>query len=137
MPTPQSLPLETALACQHVERIVDALRNNSGGGWEGHYQGVIYWLTNASDILHVRKASQTCTKVRKLFLQQNPNSTFDLQDQHAPVIFAVVAALPKAAIVEKQVLLHTGQCLVDDDGDQVTHTMSPSVVQGTPILIHI
>ncbi|OCH92905.1 hypothetical protein OBBRIDRAFT_811409 [Obba rivulosa] len=101
LPTPQSLAQETGLSCQHVERIVDALRNNSGGGWTGYHQGIIYWLTKTSDMLHVRKASQ---------------------DHPAPVLFAVVSALPKGAIVEKQVLSHTGQCLVDDDGDQAQLT---------------
>jgi diphthine-ammonia ligase len=32
-----------------------------------------------------------------------------------PTIFLIVKALPKAALVEKQVLLHTGRCFVSGD----------------------
>ena len=54
--TPQNLPLETALACQHVERISRALKTNSGGGWEGHVQLAVYWLQNYDDVAVVREA---------------------------------------------------------------------------------
>lgn len=64
LPSPQSLALEAALAFQHVHRVVDALKNNSGGGWAGHYQGIVYWLTNAGDIPAVRKASAQFDGVR-------------------------------------------------------------------------
>ena len=56
LPTPQNLPLETALACQHVERISRALQTNSGGGWEGHVQLAVYWLQNYDDVAVVREA---------------------------------------------------------------------------------
>ena len=56
LPSPRSLAKETALACQHVERVVRALQSNSGGGWEGHVQLALYWMVNFNDVVHARKA---------------------------------------------------------------------------------
>ena len=56
LPSPPSLALETALACQHVRRITEALKNNSGGGWQGHTQLALYWLQNFADLRHVKPA---------------------------------------------------------------------------------
>lgn len=130
LPSPQSLATETALSCQHVQRITDALRNNSGGGWTGHYQGMIYWLTCADDVHHVRKASLSCAKVSRPASPRDSDSHHEMQDQQVPAIFAVVSALPKNAIIEKQVLLHTGQCWVNDDGDNVLRPISPTFAKG-------
>ncbi|KAH9951666.1 hypothetical protein B0H21DRAFT_185984 [Amylocystis lapponica] len=114
LPAPPSLALETALSFQHVERVVTALNHNSGGGWEGHVQGIIYWLTDTSNVPHVRKASQS-----------------HVQDTTAPTLFVVVPALPKGALVEKQALYHTGQCLDDDDdNDEVLRSVTPKFHQG-------
>ena len=49
--------MEAALSFQHADRIIEALKNNSGGGWTGHVQGVVYWLTNKVDVVPVRRAS--------------------------------------------------------------------------------
>ena len=54
MPSPQCLATEMALSCQHVSRITSALKDNSGGGWEGYTQLSIYWLAT-SMVLHVKK----------------------------------------------------------------------------------
>ena len=56
LPAPQSLASETALACQHVHRVSEALKNNSGGGWQGHIQLALYWLQNFDDLKHVKAA---------------------------------------------------------------------------------
>lgn len=56
LPSPQSLTQETAMACQHVSRVIEALKNNSGGGWEGHIQLALYWVQNWQDLPHVKTA---------------------------------------------------------------------------------
>ncbi|KAF9019236.1 adenine nucleotide alpha hydrolases-like protein [Hymenopellis radicata] len=109
LPSPRSLTLETALSTQHADRIVAALSENSGG-WHGHSQLVVFWL---SDPKHFKTVS---------------NLHFNLQrhrDRHAGVIYASVKAIPKAALVEKQVLLHTGRFSVDDDGEVVAEDRVP------------
>lgn len=63
LPSPPSLAIETSLACQHVERVTHALKSNSGGGWAGHAQLVIYWLVDTTDALHLRKAAEAYAQV--------------------------------------------------------------------------
>ncbi|KAI0677159.1 hypothetical protein C8Q78DRAFT_1065776 [Trametes maxima] len=110
LPSPQSLALETALAFQHVHRVVEALKNNSGGGWTGYYQGIVYWLASPGELPPVREAS----------------AHFE-GDSSAPALFVVVPELPKGALVEKQVILHTGQADVvdEDDGTVVRRNVEP------------
>lgn len=64
LPSPRSLALEAALSFQHVHRVVDALKNNSGGGWAGHCQSILYWLVSADDVPPVRAASMQLEGVR-------------------------------------------------------------------------
>lgn len=99
MPLPQSLAEETALCIQHVSRVTDALRNNTGGGWAGHTQVALYWLTNADHLPHIRRAHAA------------------LGQDYIPTLFLVVKDLPKDALVEKQVLFHTGRCMIPDEDD--------------------
>ncbi|KAI0723210.1 hypothetical protein C8Q76DRAFT_614876 [Earliella scabrosa] len=114
LPAPQSLALEAALAFQHVHRVVDALKNNSGGGWTGHMQAIVYWLAHTGDVPPVRAASAQHE-----------------EDSNTPMLFVVVPELPRGALVEKQVLLHTGQCDVeDDDGTIVRRSVVPSFNEG-------
>lgn len=41
------------------------------------------------------------------------------QEAGVPTLFVAVQSLPKGALVEKQLLSHTGRCLVaDDDADE-------------------
>lgn len=57
LPLPPSLAIETALSFQHIERVTDALKANSGGGWNGFAQAVLYWLAKSGDIVHIKQAS--------------------------------------------------------------------------------
>ncbi|KIM90928.1 hypothetical protein PILCRDRAFT_811423 [Piloderma croceum F 1598] len=103
LPSPPSLAIETALSFQHVERVTNALKTNTGGGWNGYAQAVLYWLAKSSDIIHVKQASMEYEK-----------------DAGVPTLFIAVKSLPKNALVEKQALFHTGRCLVIDDDDEPT-----------------
>ena len=67
LPSPQTLAVEAALSSQHVHRVVDALKNSSGGGWSGHTQGIIYWLARKVDVPAVRAASAAYAEVSLLF----------------------------------------------------------------------
>ncbi|KAI0089326.1 hypothetical protein BDY19DRAFT_1041644 [Irpex rosettiformis] len=111
LPTPQSLALETALACQHVDRVIRALKSNSGGGWEGYIQLAVYWLQDHDAIGPVHEA------VKNLYSMQHAG---------APTLFIGVPALPKGALVEKQVIVHTGRFLMADDEGNITSTCPES-----------
>ena len=56
IPSPPSIGYETALSSQHVDRVVKALQNTSGGGWDGHAQNTLYWFINDHDVPLVKKA---------------------------------------------------------------------------------
>ncbi|KAJ7179009.1 hypothetical protein C8R46DRAFT_1159714 [Mycena filopes] len=118
LPSPQSLAVETALSLQHVARVAEALATNTGG-WTGNTQLALYWLANASDLSSVREGHLTIEST----------ST-------APTLFLVVESLPKNALVEKQVMLHTGRVSIpdEDDGELVIQTRTPSFRQGEPHL---
>jgi diphthine-ammonia ligase len=49
----------------------------------------------------------------------------------SPIVFLVVKELPKGALVEKQVLVHSGRCQVIDDGEVVVENMTPEFKQGS------
>jgi len=58
-----------------------------------------------------------------------------LSYQLAVKLFVAVKSLPKDALVEKQVLVHTGQVLVPDEDEEsekgfVLRTMSPGLQKG-------
>ncbi|KAM5540426.1 hypothetical protein V8D89_005884 [Ganoderma adspersum] len=110
LPSPQILAVEAALSFQHVHRVVDALKTNSGGGWLGHTQGIIYWLARKADVPAVRAASAAYA-----------------EDASVPTVFLVVPELPRGALIEKQVIVHTGQCnITEDDGTVVRRPIVPS-----------
>ncbi|KAF7352671.1 Diphthine--ammonia ligase [Mycena venus] len=115
LPSPQSLAFETALSLQHVNRVTQALGTNTGG-WAGHTQLAIYWLANASHLPAVLQG----------------HSTFESKST-TPTLFLVVEHLPKNALVEKQVLLHTGRIAIpdeDDDDELVVQNRTPAFQQG-------
>ncbi|KAJ6598927.1 hypothetical protein DFH09DRAFT_18918 [Mycena vulgaris] len=115
LPSPRSLPLETALSLQHVNRVTDAVCTNTGGGWTGHTQLALYWLANTSDLPAVKHG----------------HSAFE-QSSAAPTLFLVVERLPKNALIEKQVMLHTGRVFIpdEDDGELVLQNRTPIFEQG-------
>ncbi|KAI5830420.1 hypothetical protein K523DRAFT_381775 [Schizophyllum commune Tattone D] len=104
-PSPASLSTETALAFQHAERIVEAVQSNNGGGWTGQVQSAVYWLAEGADARHVNAAREV----------------YDAKHGQIPSLFAAVKALPKGALVEKQIVVHTGRCAIrDEEDDEIT-----------------
>lgn len=97
LPSPSSLATEFSLSSQHVSRVTGGLRN----GWEGLTQSATYFLDDAKNIGIVRKG----------------HKLLNLLD--SPTLFVSVKALPKNALIEKQVLLHTGRRKVEDDEGEI------------------
>ncbi|KAJ7276529.1 hypothetical protein B0H12DRAFT_1085801 [Mycena haematopus] len=114
LPSPQSSALEAALSLQHVERVTRAISTNTGG-WTGHTQLALYWLVNIFHLSAVRRG----------------NSAVESKIA-TPTLFLVVKDIPKHALVEKQVLLHTGRIVVldEDDGELVAQNRVPVFQQG-------
>ncbi|KAJ3854230.1 hypothetical protein EV368DRAFT_73005 [Lentinula lateritia] len=124
LPSPRSLATETALAIQHADRVVAALRN----GWEGHTQMAIYWLSEVGYINAVRKAIDVYDR-----------------DKVSVKLLVAVKTLPKGALVEKQIMAHTGQAWVEEedsdyDGNEnkelVLKTVQPIFEQAGNLTLH-
>ncbi|KAH7930747.1 hypothetical protein BV22DRAFT_1078565 [Leucogyrophana mollusca] len=117
LPSPPSLAMETALCFQHADRVAAALRTTTGG-WEGHVEAALYWISQHCDVSHVKKA---CDVYR--------------QEARSATLFIVVKSLPRGALVEKQVLLHSGRCLIpDEDGDLSLQSRIPEFAEGDLVM---
>lgn len=129
LPSPQSLAMETALACQHADRVVKALQSNSGGGWNGHIQLVMYWMVNFSDLQHMKSSVQHLVRV---IFRLSPCSAqlIFLQDPEALVLFLGVPSLPKDALIEKQVVVHTGRFKGTEDDEHEIRSEAPTKAEG-------
>ncbi|KAI0068768.1 hypothetical protein BV25DRAFT_1986338 [Artomyces pyxidatus] len=122
LPSPRASGLEAALVRQHTDRILEAFRSNTGGGWAGHAQCIIHWFAHGSDLHRVTQ-----------------DQSSKIED--APVLFVEVKDLPKNALVEKQVLYHTGRGLVnDEDGEPEVISKAPKFYRGNlsddDIIVH-
>ncbi|KAF9464425.1 hypothetical protein BDZ94DRAFT_1297190 [Collybia nuda] len=118
LPSPPSLAMEFALASQHIARITEAIRSGSGGGWVGHTQATLYWLADTNHLIQIKEA----LSIMPEYLS-------------APMLFLVVKELPKGAMIEKQVLQHTGRCtVVDEDEEPSLQPRSPLFLQDTVVL---
>lgn len=116
IPFPQSLATEIPLVSQHADRVVEALlSNNSGDKHEGHAQITLYWLTQERHVSHAITAAQSL----------DPGST--------PTLFLVVKDLPKGALIEKQVLYHTGRGFAADDEDGDSERVSHLPLYGSDV----
>ncbi|KAH9179854.1 hypothetical protein EDB89DRAFT_1923539 [Lactarius sanguifluus] len=109
IPFPRSPGTEIPLVSQHADRVVEALlpNNNAGDGSEGHAQMVLYWLTQERHVSYAITAAQ------------------GLDRGTTPTLFLVVKDLPKGALIEKQVLYHTGRGFAADDHDHEDGDIAP------------
>ncbi|KAI0307305.1 hypothetical protein B0F90DRAFT_1814078 [Multifurca ochricompacta] len=109
IPSPRSLATEIPLVSQHADRIVKALSDNACGGWEGHSQLFLYWLTQEHLIPYVVAAAES----------------IDVTRPHSNALLSCKGS-SKGRPYEKQVLYHTGHGFVtDEDGDTVRVSCPP------------
>ncbi|KAI9512204.1 hypothetical protein F5148DRAFT_1164787 [Russula earlei] len=109
---PQSLATEIPLVSQHSERILQALSTTS----DAHAQLILYWVTQERHISHAITAARR------------------LDRDATPTLFLAVRGLPKDALIEKQVLYHTGRGIsaIDEEGDVTVVSCPP--IHGTETL---
>ncbi|KAI0284373.1 hypothetical protein BGY98DRAFT_1087615 [Russula aff. rugulosa BPL654] len=118
----QTLATEISLVSQHSDRIVKALssRHDATGGRlvrdsdsDGHAQMILYWVTEERHIPYSIMAAQ------------------HLDRDATPTLFLVVKGLPKDALIEKQVLYHTGRRYSDIDEDEEGDTALSFLIYST------
>ncbi|OXC59248.1 cytoplasmic protein [Cryptococcus neoformans MW-RSA852] len=102
-------PHQATLALQHVGRIVQALksRNATGGGWEGWVEGGMGWWAKCGggEGEGQRESGEGVQVTRdawRIWTRRNGG-------ERAPIAFVQAKELPKGALVEYQVNLHTGR----------------------------
>lgn len=122
-------PHQATLALQHVGRIVQALksRNATGGGWEGWVEGGVGWwakcgggegegereggegvqVTRDAWRIWTRRVSVSRYTFAAVYGKADKNNKNG--GERAPIAFVQAKELPKGALVEYQVNLHTGR----------------------------
>ncbi|EPQ59934.1 hypothetical protein GLOTRDRAFT_125792 [Gloeophyllum trabeum ATCC 11539] len=114
LPSPRSLCLETALVFQHAKRIMEVLKGHHSEARIGHAQLALYWVSNTESLPMVKQAAYVY-----------------YEDSHIPALFVVVKALPRDALVEKQMLCHTGRFPIrDEDGEEDIQYSAPALSDG-------
>ncbi|CAE6397011.1 unnamed protein product [Rhizoctonia solani] len=90
-PSPSSFSTEAALAFQHAERILDALRDAS----TSILQGVVVWVAGEDKLELGRLAWNAYSQVSKR------------GDSQIPAVIVAAKSLPRGAMIEVQVLAHS------------------------------
>ncbi|WVQ75780.1 hypothetical protein IAR50_005413 [Cryptococcus sp. DSM 104548] len=124
-PAPSSpYPHQATLALQHVGKILNVMRskNSTGGGWEGWVESVVGWWASTSMSGGGGEGVGVARDAWRIWAARNGAT-------QAPALFVQAKELPKGALVEYQVNLHTGrrdQTLLsqrnnddDDDDDEL------------------
>ncbi|KAG8734393.1 hypothetical protein FRC11_002335 [Ceratobasidium sp. 423] len=105
LPSPPSFAKEAALAFQHAERILGALKDGS----TSVLQSVIVWVAGEDKLELGRHAWDAYTQASKR------------GDTQIPAVIVAAKSLPKGAMIEVQVLAHSNNLrlmgLDDDDDD--------------------
>ncbi|KAG8713509.1 hypothetical protein FRC09_018646 [Ceratobasidium sp. 395] len=110
LPSPLSFATEAALAFQHADRILAALKDGS----TTILQGVVVWVARSEWLEGGRRAWNAYGQERGIL--------------DVPVIVIAVKSLPKGAMIEVQVLAHTNRQLdQDEDEDGAETSISANV----------
>ncbi|WVF69536.1 hypothetical protein IAT40_004314 [Kwoniella sp. CBS 6097] len=130
IPQPTESPYlhQSVLALQHVSSILDVLRskNSTGGGWEGWVESAVAWWASSEETASTSSRSEGVTIARKawaIWAERNGASK-------APLAFVQARELPKEALVEFQVNLHTGRQGVKPESDASTASTPSNPDQG-------
>lgn len=108
---PREFAFECALSTQHVRRIVTAMQGGTGGGFKGHMESCVCWLSGPKAAFEARRDS-----VRLAW-----RAWLGKQAEVVPMVIVQVPELPRDAMVEWQIIWHTGRSegsSDDEDNDE-------------------
>ena len=63
LPSPPNFALETALAFQHVHRVLTALKETHGATWKPSFQSLIFWLVDVANLPRAQKIGEVLESV--------------------------------------------------------------------------
>jgi len=96
------------------------MKHSSTACWEGMTQCAIFWLVHDNHLVPIREGV-SASKIVSSEAEVAPSNmpyVFQISPGEVPTLFVVVKSLPKEALIETQVLLHTTRkTLFDDDND--------------------
>jgi hypothetical protein len=117
LPSPPSFATEAALALQHMNRIIAALKD----GPTAALQGVVIWTAGCEYLEQGRVAwnaySQVRSQTRDFVLLTHENVLKEANVHDVSAIIVAAKSLPKDAMIEVQVLAHSNRHLDQDEGD--------------------
>jgi enamine deaminase RidA (YjgF/YER057c/UK114 family) len=117
LPSPPSFATEAALAFQHMDRIIAALKDGSTAA----LQGVVVWTAGSKHLEQGRIAWNAYSQVRfrtiDLVRLTYGNVVKDAKVQDVPAIIVAAKSLPKAAMIEVQVLAYSNRQSDQDEDD--------------------
>ncbi|KAG8766615.1 hypothetical protein FRC12_006750 [Ceratobasidium sp. 428] len=113
LPSPPSFATEAALAFQHADRILAALKD----GPTTILQGVVVWVAGSERLEGGCRAWNAYSQERSM--------------TDVPVIVVAVKSLPKGAMIEVQVLAHTNKRLDQDEDEDGAETSVSANVETT------
>ncbi|KAF8529049.1 hypothetical protein BU17DRAFT_73260 [Hysterangium stoloniferum] len=109
LPSPPSLSQELALSMRHIRTIIDSIETTTENCRDSVIQGVFSWFTQAQDLPAIQEGMEaSCTFGKGA----------------AVTLFIMIKSLPKLALVETQVLLHTGREELSEDDERPRRCIS-------------
>ncbi|WVQ98311.1 hypothetical protein IAU59_005434 [Kwoniella sp. CBS 9459] len=114
---------QSVLALQHVSSIIDVLRskNSTGGGWGGWVESAVAWWARGGTSATSGEGVTIARQAWQIWAERNGASK-------TPVAFVQARELPKGALVEFQVNLHTGRHGVGYEALSSTSTAGTTTV---------
>lgn len=119
IPQPVSFAMEAALSLQHEHRIVKAVQEGTGGGFQPTIDSCICWLSGPPDTFQLKL--QAVRVAWKKWLQALESQ----RDIEIPLLVVQVPGLPKGAQIEWQMVWRAERSAIEEDAEHEEAEHSP------------
>lgn len=113
LPSPPSFAMEAALSSQHERRIVRAVQEGTGGGFDARMESCICWVSGPPPSFQAKV--QAVRAAWKVWMANSPNS----KNAEVPLLIVQVPNLPKGAQIEWQMTWHAESSSSELDDDDI------------------
>lgn len=122
LPQPMSLAMEAALSLQHESRIVKAVQEGTGGGFQVAVDSCICWVSGPPNTFQSKLFAARLAWSKWLRIQQYG------KDTQVPFLIIQVPGLPKGAQIEWQMTWRAGQSIKDTEDDETPASIKTSLL---------